>query len=52
MPKQAKLIYSDKSQGALWEEVVPERKFKRNFWNINNILFLDLGADYTSVLSL
>lgn len=46
------LIYSVRRQGAplggdsCWKEV------QEDFWNVNNILFLDLGTIYTGVLSL
>ena len=50
--KQAKVIYGVGSKCASQEEVVIRWKYKRNFYNINNIPFLDLDAGYTRVLSL
>ena len=50
--KQEKVIYGVGSQCASQEEVVIRWKYKRNFYNINNIPFLDLDTGYTRMLSL
>lgn len=50
--KPTKLIYSVRNQGTPWEGKVSGKKCKSGFWNINNILFLNLGTVYTSFLNL